>query len=51
LTGKWYAVIGKAKKPGLRVEESVAYMLWQNKYPGYNLVHQEGEVRIYEKVD
>jgi len=51
LTGKWYAVIGKAKKPGLRVEESVAYMLWQNKYPGYNLVHQEGEVRIYEKVE
>ncbi len=49
LTGKWYAVIKKAGK-NIPVENSVAYMLWQNTYPDYKLAYSTGDVRIYEKV-
>jgi len=48
LTGKWYAVIGKAKKD-TDVLESIAYRLWNDKLEGWELIHEEGSVRVFER--
>ena len=54
VTGKWFAIVEKAFLP---VEESQSYLensmankLWQEESEYYKLVHQEGDVKIFEKL-
>ena len=54
LTGKWYAVVISA---GLSLENkdkilanSMLLKLWSNKAEGYKLIHEEGYIKVFEKV-
>ncbi len=54
IEGKWYAVVNRVStdlEASWKIRpNSMALRLWENRASGYKLVHQEGDVKIFEKL-
>lgn len=47
IAGKFYAIEAKAGK-SVSAKDSIAYRLWFGEVPGITLVHNEGDVKVFE---